>query len=236
MSPIFSSIIDAAALPYASVSRYAHHFTRSKLRYDPVFHALLKNGLLPDQGRLLDLGCGLGVLPALLHAACNHYRAGNWPHGWPAPPQNLYLHGIELLDWKVAAASKALGNKANIQQGDIRTVEFPACAGVIILDVLMYVPATDQRQILQRITHALQPGGVLLLREANASGGWRFHITRLAEQILGLWRGQGWQKLYYRSVAEWVALLEQSGFFVECMPMSRGTPFANVLFRATLMG
>ena len=232
-TPSFNSIIDAAALPYANVSRYAYHFTRNKLRYDPVFRALLQRGLLPDHGHLFDLGCGLGVLPALLHEAGNHYRVGNWPADWPAPPQNIYLHGIELLDWKVEAASKALGDKATIKQGDIRTTEFPPCSAVIILDVLMYVHPTEQRQILQRIAQSLQPGGVLLLREANATGGWRFYVTRLAEQILGLWRGQGGLPLYYRSTAAWIALLQELGFSVESVPMSQGTPFSNVLFRAT---
>ena len=232
-TPSFNSIVDDAAQPYANVSRYAYHFTRNKLRYDPVFRALLQQGLLPDHGHLLDLGCGLGVLPALLHQARNQYRVGNWPADWPAPPQNLYLQGIELLHWKVAAANIALKDKAMIEQGDIRTANLPSCSAVIILDVLFYLRPTEQRQTLQRVAQALQPDGLLLLREANAAGGWRFHVTRLAEQILCLWRGQGWLPLNYKSQSEWVGLLEELGFSVECIPMSKGTPFANVLFRAT---
>ena len=230
---MYNEIVDAAALPFASVSRYAHQFVRGKLRHDPVFRALLQKGLLPDQGQLLDLGCGLGVLPALLHEAKNHYHAGNWSTDWPPPPQNLYVHGVELLEWKVAAANKALGTKAAIQRGDIRSFALPPCTAVIILDVLLYLRTTEQQQTLQRIFQVMQPGGILLLREANADGGWRFHITRLSEQILSLWRGQGWPSLRYRSTAEWIALLEELGFCVESMPMSQGTPFANVLFRAT---
>ena len=53
-TPSFNSIVDDAAQPYANVSRYAYHFTRNKLRYDPVFRALLQQGLLPDHGHLLD--------------------------------------------------------------------------------------------------------------------------------------------------------------------------------------
>ena len=123
-----------------------------------------------------------------------------------------------------------------IAQGDIRTVNLPSCSAVIILDVLFYLRPTEQRQTLQRVAQALQPDGLLLLREANAAGGWRFHVTRLAEQILCLWRGQGWLPLNYKSQSEWVGLLEELGFSVECIPMSKGTPFANVLFRATRAG
>lgn len=229
---MYNSIVDAAAQPYARVSRYAYLFARGKLRLDPVFRVLLQDGLLPDQGQLLDLGCGLGVLPALLHEARNHYCAGNWPADWPAPPQNIYLSGVELLHWKAKAASNAIGDRASIKQGDIRTVEFAPSSAVIILDVLLYLHPAEQRQILQRVAQSLQPDGLLLLREANAAGGWRFHVTRMAEQILCLWRGQDW-RLHYRSSAEWVALLKELGFSVETLPMSQGTPFANVLFRAT---
>ena len=230
---MFNALVDAAALPYASVSRYAYHFARGKLRRDPIFRALLSDGMLPNSGLLLDLGCGMGVLSALLHQAHQHYRAGNWPLDWPAPPQNLNLHGVELLKWKVAAATTALKGAALIEQGDIRTIALPSCSAVIILDVLYYLRPSEQRQILQRIAQSLKPGGLLLLREANAAGGWRFHVTRLAEQILGLWRGQGWLPLHYRSSAAWIALLEELGFSVECIPMSKGTPFANVLLVST---
>ena len=231
--PDFNGLIDAATLPYTCAGKYAYHFAQGKLRHDPVFRAVLKNGLLPDEGRLLDLGCGLGVLPALLSQARIQHQAGNWFAGWPAPPQHVELFGIELLPWKVTAATQALGGKATIRQGDIRTIELPQCSCVVILDVLLYLNTAEQRQMLQRMAKALQPGGVLLLREGDAAGGLRFHITRLAEQICCLWRGQGWLPLHYRSAKEWVALLRELGFSVESIPMSQGTPFANVLFRAT---
>jgi len=229
----FNTIINAATLPYARAGRYAFHFARGKLRYDPVFRAILKNGLLPNEGRLIDLGCGLGVLSALLVEARNQHQVGNWNPKWPKPPQQLELYGVELLDWKVDAAKQALGLRATISQGDIRFAELPGCSAVIILDVLLYLNAAEQRKILQRIALTLQPGGVLLLREGDTAGGLRYHVTRLAEQICCLWRGQNWQALHYRSRTEWIALLEELGFSVVSLPMSQGTPFANVLFLAT---
>ncbi|MEO8343831.1 MAG: methyltransferase domain-containing protein [Gallionella sp.] len=227
----FNSIVDAATLPYARTSRFAYHFVRSKLRHDPVYRAILKKGLLPNEGRLIDLGCGLGILSALLSEACNQHQMGNLDES--PPTQNLKFHGVELLGWKVAAARQALGDRATIQQGDIRTFEFPDCSAVILLDVLLYLNAAEQQQILQRIARTLQPGGILLLREADAAGGLRHYITNLAEHNCCLWRGQGWPALHYRSKAEWITLLEESGFSVESLPMSQGTPFANILFRAT---
>ena len=227
----FNSIVDAATLPYARTSRFAYHFARGKLRYDPVYRAILENGLLPHEGRLIDLGCGLGILSALLGEARTQHQVGNFDES--PPLRNLKFHGVELLSWKVEAASQALGDRATIHQGDIRTFKLPECSAVILLDVLLYLNAAEQQQILQRIASTLQPGGILLLREANAAGGLRYYMTNLAEHICCLWRGQGWPALHYRSKAEWIALLEESGFSVESLPMSQGTPFSNVLFRAT---
>lgn len=233
MSASFNSIIDAATLPYARAGKYAYHFVRGKLRHDPVYRAILKNGLLPNEGRLVDIGCGLGILSALLIEARNQHQVENWNPDWSTPPQNLELHGVELLDWKVETARQALGDRATICQGDIRTFELPDCSAAILLDVLLYLNAAEQRQILQRIARTLQPGGTLLLREGDAAGGLRYYVTNLAEHICCLWRGQGWQALHYRSTAEWIALLEELGFSVDSLPMSQGTPFSNVLFRAT---
>lgn len=233
MTANINSIIDAAILPYAQAGRHVYRFVRGKLRYDPVYRAILKNGLLPNEGRLLDLGCGVGILAALLTEARKQHQAGNWNPDWPIPPQKLELHGIELLEWKVATARQALGDRATILHGDICTFEFPGCSAAILLDVLMYLNAAAQRQILQRVARAMQPGGVLLMREANAAGGLRHYVTSLAEHVCCLWRGQGWNALHYRSATEWIALLEESGFSVDSLPMSQGTPFSNVLFRAT---
>jgi len=229
----FDNLIQAAAKPYTDEGRLYYEFVRGKLRYDPVFHTLLKRGLIPDNGLLIDLGCGLGALPALLYEAVNLRHAGNWPSDWPYPPQNLELHGLELDERKATVAQQVLRGKAVITHGDIRTAKLPTCSIAIILDVLMYMGADEQMQTLKRVTQAILPGGMLLMRESDASGGLRFHITRLAEQICCLWRGQGLHPLHYRTVAEWTALLRELGFSVTTMPMSEGTPFSNVLFCAT---
>lgn len=236
MATDFDTLVNDAILPYLGAGRYEYEFAKGKLRHDPVFRALLQRGLIPDGGLLLDLGCGLGVLPALLSEARKRYSAGQWPGDWPAPPQNLELHGIELHAKKAAAAQQALQGRATIRQGDIRTAELPACSVAIILDVLLYLNADEQLPTLQRVAKALHPGGMLLMREGDATGGMRFFITRFSEQLCCLLRGQGWRNLSFRPASEWMKLLQDMGFSVEALPMSEGTPFCNVLFCATKIG
>jgi len=232
MDPKLRPLFEAATRPYASAGKHAWYFSRGKLRHDPVYFALLERGLLPDGGRLFDLGCGAGILLALLNAARTEYRSGRWPEHWPAPPLQLDMHGIELHADRAGTARKVLGDTANVTSGDICDVALSACSAVVVLDVLLYLHEAAQRKVLERVAAALRCGGVLLLREADAGAGVAFRMTQWTERVANGWRGQPWKRLYYRSAAQWVRLLEELGFAVSAQPMNEGTPFSNMLFIA----
>jgi len=232
VSPEVRPLFEAATRPYLGAGRYAWHFARVKLRHDPVFFSLLRRGLLPDGGSLLDLGCGQGVLLSLLRAAQAEYRAGRWPKDWPPPPLNLDLLGIELREDRAQAARCALGDGAHVVAGDLRETALRPASAIMILDVLLYLDEQDQRRLLDRAASALQRGGLLLLREADADGGLAFQVTKWSERIACAMRGDFARPLLYRSAVQWVAELAQRGFTVSAEPMSEGTPFANVLFIA----
>ena len=83
------SLLDAAAQPFRRAGIWTWQHARGKLRFDPVYFSLLRRGLLPNDGTLLDLGCGQGILLALIAAAGRQFRCGNWPAGWHAPPAGL---------------------------------------------------------------------------------------------------------------------------------------------------
>jgi len=232
MSPEARSLFEAATQPYARAGRYAWHFARGKLRHDPVYFSLLRQGLLPDRGRLLDFGCGQGVLLALLEAAKAQYQAGAWPRDWPAPPLNLALQGIELHADRVQTARQALGGSVQVISGDLRVLDLQPCAVIVILDVMLYLDEAEQQHLLDRATAALEPGGLLLLREADADAGFTFQATKWSERLSGAFRGRFGQALHYRGAIQWIAELAKRGFAVGAEPMSAGTPFANVLLVA----
>ena len=71
-----------------------------------------------------------------------------------------------------------------------------------------------------------------LLRIGDAAGGWRFRYSQWVDKAIMLLRGHAWVNTYCRSVPEWLALLRECGFEARTMPMSQGTPFANVLLLA----
>lgn len=227
----FMRLADAAAERYRPAGRFAHGFARGKLRNDPAFEHLLAAGLLSQATRVLDLGCGQGLLAALLAEARIAADAGRWPPGWPPPPR-ARVHGIELMPRDVERARQALGDEAEIEEGDIVTTRFTAADAVVILDVLHYIGYEQQVDVLRRVRAALAPSGRLLLRVGDAGGGTGFRASQAVDRIVTFVRGHRLSRLYCRALGEWVEVVRDAGFRVESRPMSRGTPFANVLLVA----
>jgi SAM-dependent methyltransferase len=225
-------LLEAATRPYRRAGRFAYHFARGKLRGDPVFSTILQRGLLRGRSRVLDLGCGQGLLTALLRAAGQCSAAGTWPSSWPEPPSCVSIAGIELMARDVERAQRALGPNSGIIHGDIRTTPFDCADAVVILDVLHYLPAEAQRQVLRRVRAALPDDGLLLLRIGDARGGLRFRCGQWNDRLMMLMRGHGWLDLHCRPADEWQHLLGECGFEPTSLPMSQGTPFANVLMVA----
>ena len=217
-APAIHTLIEEAAYRYLESGMFDWEFARGKLRHDPVYLHILQQGLLPDEGLLLDLGCGRGILFSLLVTARERPR--------------LTLYGIESSPKAAAAARTALGDQARIEVADLREASFPAARAVLLLDVLHYLPAAAQEELLDRVAAAIEPGGTLLIRDADAAGGWRFTATRIQERACALARRHWKQRFHYRSAAEWRRLLQSRGLAVGVEPMGEGTPYANVLLSA----
>lgn len=227
-------LVDLSSQRYRSAGRFAYHFARGKLGGDPMFLGLLERGLIPDQARILDLGCGQGLLAAWLLAARQSHAAGEWPAAWPAPGQPADIRGVDLLHSDIRRAQAALDSPARFEQGDMRYVDFGQADVVVIMDVLHYVDIPAQDDVLRRVRAALPPGGLFLTRVGDASGGLRFRLSNWVDRTVAFFRGNGLPPTHGRPLAEWVRALEALGFRVETASMNGGLPFANVMLIARL--
>lgn len=233
------ALLQAACAPYRMQGRFAYHFAQGKLGRDPVFRCLLERGDIPPRARVLDIGCGQGLLASLLAAVDQAQADGHWPVAWQAAPVACRYTGIELMPRDVARAQGALGSLptpprfvcANMVDP---ALELPPSEVVVILDVLHYVDLPAQLALLTRVRDALLPHGRLLLRIGDQADRRGFATSQWVDRVVTMVRGHRVAPTFCRPLAEWVALLEGLGFTVHSLPMSRGTPFANVLLAADL--
>ena len=229
----FDDVVLVAADHYLASSITGWEFARAKLRSDPAYRHVLLGGVLPSGGVLVDVGCGQGLMLTLLIEAARRDRAGTWPVDLPAPPVFSQLIGVESRPRMAYLAREATAGAALIVEGDARTFAYPPCGAMLFLDVLQMMPPADQESVLGHARRQLAPGGVILVREADASAGRRFLMVRAGNRLKALVTGSWRQPLCYRRSDEWLAVFSRLGF--EAVPCRSDAPgrFGNVLFRLT---
>ena len=246
-SQAWPALLDAASAPYRRLGAFPWRFARGKLGMDPVFRHLIEQGLVAPGARVLDIGCGQGLLASLLHSGAAMQRQGRWPAAWPPAPAATRFTGIELTERDVQRARDALGdvlaavpgeasgNAAHFICGDMCSTPFPEADAVVILDVLHYVGIAEQNDVLARVRRALPQGGRLLLRVGDAAAQGRHAFSRWVDALVMRIRHRRVLPQFGRTHAAWGAHLESLGFEVQSQPMSAGTPFANVLLIASVV-
>lgn len=176
----------------------------------------------PEAGRIADLGCGHGLLSALLV----------WDH-----PRRHVL-GVDPDPRKIDWARASVGSHANarFEVGSSRTLESGAFDAIVVADVLYLLPPDEWPAFFADCRRALVPGGKLLLKETEDDGTWRTLKCLAQEQlmvrILRRTRSSGSIQLMPRTFT--VSLLEKNGFDVrEVVTMSHGYTTPHVLLAAS---
>lgn len=238
MTPeLHSQILERATAPYFDTGRFNYHWGRGKLGRDPIFPGLIDHNIFPSHAKVLDLGCGRGLLASWLLAAEQIANEGRWPADTPQPPRGLHFHGIELMGREADCGNHALsvfGPRVRLAQGDVRHIDITGVDVVAILDVLHYIDYDEQERVLDRIRAALPPGGLFLTRIGDAAAGLPFRFSQLVDKAMSFAQGHRLPRMWCRPLHDWVQTLERRGFTVSTQPMSKGTPFANVMIEARI--
>ncbi|HEX7342248.1 MAG TPA: class I SAM-dependent methyltransferase [Rhodanobacteraceae bacterium] len=203
----------AIARRFPSISQRC--YVRAKLGSDPVYAATAGVCATAPRLPLLDVGCGMGLLGHFLHA-CQMLDE---------------YHGLDHDARKITAghvAAASLDGALDLQHGDV--TDLPDCHGhVALLDVLHYLPARRQTDLLTRLTGHVAPGGRLIIRNVLREPHWRFRATVIEEHVLS---ASGWMRVgatHYPCAEEIRAPLEAAGLKVTIAPLWGRTPFNSYL-------
>ncbi len=146
---------------------YCRVKTRLQAYYQPFHH------LMPRSGKFYDLGCGYGFMTYMLHWASEErlFTGVDYDEEKIITAQHHYLREKErkLQYRKNKKAGKPLTDaaipKIHFEQADLTQYELQSCNGIIISDVLHYLLPEQQSSLLDKCYAALEPGGVLILRD-----------------------------------------------------------------------
>lgn len=220
-----------AARIYWPVSHPAFFFVLFKIRLDPFYAWILREGPIRSGDRLLDLGSGKCILLASIRAACAAFKEHCWRVHWPSPPEIAGYLGVDQHPGDADLCEELL-SKDQFIRGDLSHFPKGAFDVVTLIDVLQYIQRDAQLPLLAAIRKQ-QPNAILLIRVADGSLTLRHRLTLMVDWINALIRGTLSKPLgNTRSAAEWGDLLKGLGYALEIHPLYRGTFFSNTLFLA----
>lgn len=176
--------------------------------------------LLPDEGRILDVGCGFGLFAAYF--------------GQTQPARTIV--GVDPNARRIELArhvSSRLGLTHQFRVGDVRdaALEGPFSAAYV-LDVMHHIPAADQEAVLARMRDLLVPGGVLLIKDITTEPRFGLLFTEALDRLMvGLN-----EPLAYRHHGAWGEMLSRLGFKVRIVRVPDLLPYPHVVIAATRAG
>jgi 2-polyprenyl-3-methyl-5-hydroxy-6-metoxy-1,4-benzoquinol methylase len=174
--------------------------------------------LLPDEGRILDIGCGFGLFAAYF--------------GQTQPERRIV--GVDPDAKRIAIArrvSEAVGLQGHsFIAGDARDVALKGpFSAAYVLDVMHHIPSKDQLPMLERLRDLLAPRGVLVVKDITTEPAFGLEFTRLLDRVM-----VGWEEpLAYRHHREWGEMLASLGFHVRMVRVPDVLPYPHVVIAAT---
>ena len=140
-------------------------YLKIKLRLEKnyqVFHELL-----PREGKMLDIGCGYGFMPYMLHFAANKRE----------------FTGVDYDEDKIEVAANCFGRDSRMSFVNASALEFTfeKYDAIIMSDILHYMQPDEQKQLIEKSIMHLNVDGILIIRDGDKDLKKRHGRTRLTE-------------------------------------------------------
>ncbi len=199
---------------YSGSGLITKSYLRIKLKICPLVRL---ETLFPEEGKIVDLGCGNGLFPNIL--GIGSFRR--------------HIIGADLDEKKIIAAEKTKGHLANIEYivGNLITMDFPIGDVFSLIDVLYLIPFEAQEIILKKCTEALTPKGTLIIKEMDSHPRWKFFWNfwqeTMAVKVIGFTLGE---RFYFRSRDNFQNLLTNLGFSVRTVRLDKGYWYPHIAY------
>jgi 2-polyprenyl-3-methyl-5-hydroxy-6-metoxy-1,4-benzoquinol methylase len=179
--------------------------------YEVVFERL-RGSSLP----ILDLGCGIGILPYYLRQRGLQSRmiGVDWDAGRIAVAQQVAQAGFQNLSF--------------IHQDARTPIQFQG--HVAMLDLLHYINDDDQRRLLDTVAASIAPGGVAVIRQCPRDSSNRLKLTHVTERFARALRWHKGSTVNFPTRETIAQPFRARCFSEEILPMWGWTPFNNYLF------
>ena len=207
-SEVLRSIPNSIFNLYKPVSRWESFYLRTRWRLCPF--ELIESSL-PSRGRILDFGCGYGMLSNLLAERS---------------PERTVV-GVDLNPKRLGVALRSVADRKNIHfhLGDVEGLNPSPFAAAVMTDVLHHIRDDQVDILLRKVYRCLDQDGLLAILDVDRTPFWKFCVTFTIDSLLN-----PTDRLWYRPLRRIQEMLKSAGLKTEkVIPADHGLPLADVL-------
>jgi 2-polyprenyl-3-methyl-5-hydroxy-6-metoxy-1,4-benzoquinol methylase len=180
-----------------------------RLKLCPI---MLISQYVPEEGKILDLGTGVGLFANLLCLESSKRE----------------VFGIDHSEKRIQIAQKVSNENSLLKfsVGDVNNISIGQYNILTLIDLLHHMPFSEQEELLRKIYSRLNRQGILIIKDLEKHPYWKYLFHYVQDSI-----SYKLSKLYFRSTKEMEKLLEDIGFKAETISLSAGYPHPHVLYR-----
>lgn len=174
---------------------------------------------VPENGTVLDVGCGYGSLLQVLYFAGRRHP----------------LMGTDIDHEKLRIAQQFNPAPEHIRYITDINAEAPkgSLSAIILCDVLYLLPDEEKKALVQSLLPYLGHNGALLIKTTNPGKKlkfwWTYFQEVLAVKVLGWTKTEHTRLAFIRDLDEFCGFLESLGLAVEQYPIDQGYFYPHIL-------